>query len=52
MVIKYGVPAIKDLYTVGYNPLRCNVCQENKKLSGKKICGDADCKKTFETRIQ
>lgn len=52
-MIKYGIPAIKDLYTKGYNPLRCDVCQEERKLHGKNICADPVCKKTyFEARIK
>jgi hypothetical protein len=34
---------IKDLYCKGINPLRCVVCQENKKLEGKMTCGDYSC---------
>lgn len=51
--IKYGKPAIKDLCTVGYNPLRCDVCQEKRKLDGKKTCGDEDCMhRYFEARVK
>jgi hypothetical protein len=38
---------VKDLCTVGINPLRCVVCQVNKKKENKMTCGDADCVSRF-----
>jgi hypothetical protein len=38
---------IKDLHTTGFNPLRCNICQEHRKLDGKMTCGDQECVKRF-----
>ncbi len=45
--ISYFKPAVRDLYTVGFNPLRCVVCQEQRKLEGKMTCGDKDCEQRF-----
>jgi len=43
MINQASPVGIKDLYTVGINPLRCVVCQEVKKLEGKMTCGDTNC---------
>jgi len=45
--IKYGIPAVKDLYTKGINPLRCVVCQEKKKMANKMTCGSEECVHQF-----
>ncbi len=51
-MINYGTPAVKDLYTKGYNPLRCDVCQEKRKAQDKNTCGDSDCvRRYFQARV-
>jgi hypothetical protein len=42
---------IQDICCIGINPLRCIICQENRKLDGKTICNNISCistKKRFQ----
>jgi len=45
--IVYPKLAIKDLCTVGINPLRCVICQAKPKREKKSTCGDEDCMHKF-----
>ena len=43
---------IKDLSTQGYNPLRCDICQEKHKLENKNTCGNKECQhRYFEQKV-
>lgn len=49
--IKYPTSiGVKDLCCTGINPLRCVVCQVNRKLDGMMTCKDQSCIVSYKSQ--